>query len=110
MTCVFKQAVKDNKRQKKTEFWAQDYTTASGTIGWEEFVYVYTSACCLMYSFQLKDPCYIEQDDLDEAQMQKIEEARKAYVAAVATAKENQDEESRAAAASARLRLQSLVL
>lgn len=42
--------------------------------------------------------------------MRKMEEARKAYVTAVAAAKEKQDEESIAAAASARLHLQSLVL
>ncbi|KAJ7956514.1 Movement protein binding protein 2C [Quillaja saponaria] len=48
-------------------------------------------------------------DDLDEMEMQKMEEARKSYVAAVAAAKEKQDEESIATAASARLRLQSFV-
>lgn len=41
--------------------------------------------------------------------MQKMEEARKAYIAAVAAAKEKQDEESIAAAANARLHLQSFV-
>ncbi|KAF7838557.1 Protein MICROTUBULE BINDING PROTEIN 2C [Senna tora] len=48
-------------------------------------------------------------DDLDETEMQKMEEARKAYIAAVAAAKEKQDEESIAAAANARLHLQSFV-
>lgn len=38
-----------------------------------------------------------------------MEEARKAYIAAVAVAKEKRDEESIAAAASARLHLQSFV-
>ncbi|CAM8982206.1 unnamed protein product [Rhodiola kirilowii] len=42
--------------------------------------------------------------------LKKMEEARTAYVAAVAAAKECQDEESLAAAASARLYLQSFVL
>lgn len=51
-----------------------------------------------------------EQEDWDETQMQKMEAARKAYEAAVAAAKERQDEESIAAAASARLHLQSFVL
>lgn len=59
-------------------------------------------------------PCTVDHlphiDDLDETQMRKMEEARKAYVTAVAAAKEKQDEESIAAAASARLHLQSLVL
>ncbi|KAF9684059.1 hypothetical protein SADUNF_Sadunf04G0078200 [Salix dunnii] len=69
-------------------------------------------------------PCYLDQlpdidhmdlqirfvqDDLDDREMQKMEEARKAYIAAVAAAKEKQDEESIAAAASARLHLQSFV-
>ena len=38
-----------------------------------------------------------------------MEDARKAYIAAIAAAKEKQDEESIAAAANARLHLQSLV-
>jgi len=50
-----------------------------------------------------------EQDDLDEMGLQEMEEARKAYMAAVAIAQEKQDEESIAAAANARLHLQSLV-
>uniref|UniRef100_A0A5B7AB48 Uncharacterized protein n=1 Tax=Davidia involucrata TaxID=16924 RepID=A0A5B7AB48_DAVIN len=49
-------------------------------------------------------------DDLDEMEMQKMEAAREAYIAAVAAAKERQDEDSIAAAASARLHLQSFVL
>ncbi|KAJ1388543.1 hypothetical protein SESBI_39038 [Sesbania bispinosa] len=48
-------------------------------------------------------------DDLDEMELQKMEEARKAYAAAVAVAKEKRDEESIAATANARLHLQSLV-
>lgn len=48
-----------------------------------------------------------EQDDIDENGMQKMEEARIAYVAAVATAKENPSEESIAAAAEARVHLQA---
>ncbi|XP_061355296.1 protein MICROTUBULE BINDING PROTEIN 2C [Gastrolobium bilobum] len=48
-------------------------------------------------------------DDLDEMEQQKMEEARKAYIAAVAVTKEKRDEESIAAAANARLHLQSLV-
>ncbi|GMN61715.1 hypothetical protein TIFTF001_030802 [Ficus carica] len=58
-------------------------------------------------------PCNVDNlpsiDDLDEIAMQKMEEAREAYIAAVAAAKEKKDEESLAAAASARLRLQSFV-
>lgn len=41
--------------------------------------------------------------------MQKMEEAREAYVDAVAMAKEKQDEESLLAASRARLHLQSIV-
>ncbi|KAK2411456.1 protein MICROTUBULE BINDING PROTEIN 2C [Trifolium repens] len=48
-------------------------------------------------------------DDMDEMECQKIEEARKAYIAAVAVCNEKQDEESIAAAANARLHLQSLL-
>ncbi|CAO2826882.1 unnamed protein product [Amaranthus hypochondriacus] len=48
-------------------------------------------------------------DDMDENHIQKMEEAREAYIAAVAMAKEKQDEESLAAAAKARLHLQSFV-
>ncbi|CAJ1944244.1 unnamed protein product [Sphenostylis stenocarpa] len=48
-------------------------------------------------------------DDLEEMDLQKMEEARKAYMAAVAITKDKQDEESIAAAANARLHLQSLV-
>ncbi|XP_021909553.1 uncharacterized protein LOC110823472 [Carica papaya] len=48
-------------------------------------------------------------DDLDEKGMRKMEEAREAYIAALAAARERLDEESLAAAASARLYLQSLV-
>ncbi|KAL9255720.1 MICROTUBULE BINDING PROTEIN 2C-like protein [Drosera capensis] len=48
-------------------------------------------------------------DDMDEIEMQKIEAAREAYVAALAVAKEKCDEESLAAATSLRLHLQSLV-
>ncbi|KAJ4959911.1 hypothetical protein NE237_019821 [Protea cynaroides] len=48
-------------------------------------------------------------DDMDDMEMQKMEEAREAYIAAVHAAKQNQDEESLAAAAEARVRLQSFV-
>ncbi|KAK7388837.1 hypothetical protein VNO78_23664 [Psophocarpus tetragonolobus] len=48
-------------------------------------------------------------DDLDEVELQKMEEARKTYMAAVAVSKEKRDEKSIAAAANARLHLQSLV-
>lgn len=51
----------------------------------------------------------VEQDDLDEMDLQEMEEARKAYMAAVGITKERQDEESIAAAANARLHLQSFV-
>ncbi|RRT66224.1 hypothetical protein BHE74_00041334 [Ensete ventricosum] len=49
-------------------------------------------------------------DETDENGMQKMEEARIAYVAAVATAKENPSEESIAAAAEARVHLQAYLL
>lgn len=49
-------------------------------------------------------------DDLNDADMQKLEVAREAYVAAVAAAKEKQDEESLATAACARLHLQSFAM
>lgn len=42
--------------------------------------------------------------------MQELQAAREAYIAAVAAAKEKQDEESISAAASARFHLQSIVL
>ncbi|CAJ2664681.1 unnamed protein product [Trifolium pratense] len=48
-------------------------------------------------------------DDMDEMECQKIEDARKSYIAAVAVCNEKQDEESVAAAANARLHLQSLL-
>ncbi|KAJ1428114.1 hypothetical protein SESBI_09113 [Sesbania bispinosa] len=48
-------------------------------------------------------------DDLDNMEMQKMEEASKTYIAAVAVAKEKQDEESIATAANARLHLQSIL-
>ncbi|KAG5536362.1 hypothetical protein RHGRI_023959 [Rhododendron griersonianum] len=50
-----------------------------------------------------------QEDDWDEVEMQEMEEAREAYIAAVATAREKQDEDSIAAAASARIYLQSFV-
>ncbi|WOL17492.1 hypothetical protein Cni_G26284 [Canna indica] len=49
-------------------------------------------------------------DDIDENHMQRMEEARVAYVAAVAAAKENPSEESLAAAAEARRYLQAFLL
>lgn len=52
---------------------------------------------------------WFEQDNLDDIEAQKMEEARQAYIAAVAAAKENQDEESIALAANLRLHLQSFV-
>ncbi|PON82992.1 movement protein binding protein 2C [Trema orientale] len=58
-------------------------------------------------------PCTLDSlpciDDLDEMEMHKMDEARKAYIAAVAVAKEKKDEESIAAAARARLHLQGFV-
>ncbi|KAJ0266147.1 Protein MICROTUBULE BINDING PROTEIN 2C [Hirschfeldia incana] len=47
-------------------------------------------------------------DDVDETELRKMEDARLAYVAAVTTAKEREDEESLAMAAKARAYLQSL--
>ncbi|KAK4354243.1 hypothetical protein RND71_026437 [Anisodus tanguticus] len=52
----------------------------------------------------------VEIDNLNEREMQKLEEAREAYIAAVVTAKENEDEACLSAAATARSYLQSLVL
>ncbi|KAL2482096.1 movement protein binding protein 2C [Forsythia ovata] len=49
-------------------------------------------------------------DDLNEVEMQKLEAAREAYIAAVTAAKSKQEEGSIAAVTSARLRLQSLIL
>jgi hypothetical protein len=63
-----------------------------------------------LYILQLTHLCLFKKDDLDEKEMQRMDEARKAYIAAVATAKERQDEESVTAAARARLHLQSFVL
>lgn len=45
---------------------------------------------------------------MDETELRKMEDARQAYVAAVTTAKEREDEESLAMAAKARAYLQSL--
>lgn len=50
------------------------------------------------------------QESLTEVEMQKLEAAREAYIAAVAEAKEKQDDESIAAAVKARFHLQSVVL
>lgn len=50
------------------------------------------------------------QDKLNERDLQKMEAAREAYIAAVAAAKENPDEASLSAASTARSYLQSLVL
>ncbi|KAK1407375.1 hypothetical protein QVD17_38989 [Tagetes erecta] len=51
-----------------------------------------------------------EIDDMDELETSKMEEAQKAYMAAIAAAKEKQDEESITVAANARMHLQSFVL
>lgn len=51
-----------------------------------------------------------EIDDMDEMEMSKMEEAKEAYMTAIAAAKKKQDEESIAVAANARLHLQSFVL
>lgn len=66
-------------------------------------------SACWSSCLELSHSCLNKQDDWDEIAMQKMEEAREAYIAAVAAAKEKKDEESLAAAASARLRLQSFV-
>ncbi|MCL7039375.1 hypothetical protein MKW94_028733 [Papaver nudicaule] len=47
---------------------------------------------------------------VDEKEMQEMEEAREAYISALAIARENQDEDSLALAVKARLRLQTFVL
>ncbi|XP_055821252.1 protein MICROTUBULE BINDING PROTEIN 2C-like [Solanum dulcamara] len=52
----------------------------------------------------------IETDLPNEIGMQEVELAREAYIAAIAAAKENQDEASFSEAAKTRLYLQSLVL
>lgn len=57
---------------------------------------------CLVFFFCLST----EQDDLDAAE---VEDARLTYIAAVAAAKEKQDEDSIALAAQARHLLKSLV-
>ncbi|KAF5184794.1 Microtubule binding protein 2c [Thalictrum thalictroides] len=48
-------------------------------------------------------------DDMNEIEMQQMEEAREAYMLALSSAKESQEEESLEIAVNARLRLQSLV-
>ncbi|XP_077237583.1 movement protein binding protein 2C isoform X2 [Tasmannia lanceolata] len=60
------------------------------------------------HPYHLDELPYMEA--VDEIEMQKMEEARKAYVSAVAAAKENPSEESLAMAAEARFRLQAFVL
>ncbi|KAL3529390.1 hypothetical protein ACH5RR_008712 [Cinchona calisaya] len=52
----------------------------------------------------------LDLDDLEEIQMQKLEVAREVYAAAVAAAKEKQDDESIAAAVTARIHLQSFFM
>ena len=49
------------------------------------------------------------QDELNDAEIQEMEEAREAYIAAIGAAKEKQDEDSIAAAINSRLYLQSFV-
>ncbi|PWA56042.1 movement protein binding protein 2C [Artemisia annua] len=51
-----------------------------------------------------------DTDDMDELETSKMKEAQEAYMAAVAAAKEKQDDDSITAAANARLHLQSFVL
>ncbi|KAL5191580.1 Protein MICROTUBULE BINDING PROTEIN 2C [Glycine soja] len=48
-------------------------------------------------------------DDWDEMEMQKMEEARKTYIAAVVAGKEKQDEESMATVVNSRLQLESIL-
>lgn len=50
------------------------------------------------------------QNEIDDIEIEKMEEARTYYRAAVAAAKENPTEESLATAAEARLRLQALLI
>lgn len=71
---------------------------------------MYNFGLLVVVSLQLTHLCLFKKDDLDEMEMQRMDEARKAYIAAVATAKERHDEESITAAAQARLHLQSFVL
>jgi hypothetical protein len=71
---------------------------------------MYNLGLLVVVYLQLTHLYLFQKDDLDEMEMQNMEEARKAYIAAVATAKERQDEESITAAARARLHLQSFVL
>ncbi|CAL0307169.1 unnamed protein product [Lupinus luteus] len=59
--------------------------------------------------YDIKPYDFTHLPSIDEMDLEKMEEARKAYIAAVALAKERRDEESIAAAASARLHLQSFV-
>lgn len=49
------------------------------------------------------------QDNIDEIQIEKMEEARAAYIAAVAAAKDNPTFDSLSAAADARSRLRAFV-
>ncbi|RRT49413.1 hypothetical protein B296_00052437, partial [Ensete ventricosum] len=51
-----------------------------------------------------------DANEIDDIEIEKLEEARTCYLAAVAAAKENPTEESLAAAAEARLRLQALLI
>lgn len=55
--------------------------------------------------------CLLEsrQDNIDEIQIEKMEEARAAYIAAVAAAKDNPTFDSLSAAADARSRLRAFV-
>lgn len=62
-----------------------------------------------VYFLCSKHPNLIEQDDWDEMEMQKMEEARKTYIAAVVAGKEKQDEESMATVVNSRLQLESIL-
>ncbi|OIW19679.1 hypothetical protein TanjilG_18489 [Lupinus angustifolius] len=83
---------------------------SSFTLLLEGLAKINTAGCTEDYDTKPYDFTHLPSiDDLDEMDLQKMEEARKTYIAAVAVAKERRDEESIAAATSARLHLQSFI-
>ncbi|CAL0330574.1 unnamed protein product [Lupinus luteus] len=83
---------------------------SSFTLLLEGLAKIDTAGCTDDYDTKPYDFTHLPSiDDLDEMDLQKMEEARKTYIAAVAVAKERRDEESIAAASSARLHLQSFI-
>ncbi|KAJ4838111.1 hypothetical protein Tsubulata_003435 [Turnera subulata] len=101
---------------RKVEKLQEELDSVQGDIS--SFTHVFESLTkndCTKFAedYDIK-PCFLDHlldnDNLDDMEMQRMEEAREAYLAAVAALKDKPDEESITAASSARLHLQSFVL